>query len=33
LISVRTGQKVTKKEGALLLFIYIAFLITEIFVK
>jgi len=30
---VRTGQKVTKREAAMLLFVYIAFLITEVFVK
>jgi Ca2+/Na+ antiporter len=33
LIVVRTGKKLTKKEALLLLFIYIAFLITEIFLK
>jgi cation:H+ antiporter len=33
LVVVKTGQKITKKEGLLLLSIYIAFLITEIFVK
>jgi cation:H+ antiporter len=33
LIFVRTGKKLTKREGLLLLFIYIAFLITEIFWK
>jgi len=33
LVVVKTGQKITKKEGLLLLSIYIAFLLTEIFVK
>ncbi|MCX6721354.1 MAG: sodium:calcium antiporter [Candidatus Staskawiczbacteria bacterium] len=33
LIVVRTGKKITKKEALLLLFIYIIFLMTEIFVK
>jgi len=32
-ICVKSGQKITKKEGVLLLGIYIAFLITEIFSK
>ena len=32
-VSVRTGQKVTKREAAMLLFIYIAFLITEVFTR
>ena len=33
LIVVRTGKKITKQEALLLFFIYIIFLITEIFVK
>ena len=33
LVVVRTGKKITKQEAALLLFIYIAFLLTEIFIK
>ena len=33
LLFIRSGKKVTKKEGALLLFIYVAFLLMEIFVK
>jgi cation:H+ antiporter len=32
-IAVRTDKKVTKREAAILLFIYIAFLLTEVFVK
>ncbi len=32
-VVVKTGQKITKKEGLLLLSIYIAFLLTEIFIK
>jgi len=32
-ICVRTDRKITKKEAMLLLFVYIAFLITEIFAK
>ncbi len=32
-VCVKTGQKLTKKEGLLLLVVYIAFLITEIFAK
>lgn len=32
-IAVRTDKKVTKREGVILLFIYIAFLLTEVFVK
>lgn len=32
-ICVKTGQRVSKKEALILLFIYIAFLITEIFAK
>ncbi|MBU2540037.1 hypothetical protein KJ786_02655 [Patescibacteria group bacterium] len=33
LLVVKTGQKITKKEGLFLLFLYIAFLITEIFLR
>ena len=33
LIIVRTGKKLTKKEGLLLLSIYVIFLLTEIFIK
>lgn len=33
LIFIRTGKKITKKEGLALLGIYVAFLITEIFIK
>jgi len=33
LISIASGKKITKKEGLLLLFIYIVFLLTEIFIK
>ena len=33
LIVVRTDQKITKKEGLLLIGIYILFLLTEIFLK
>ena len=33
LIVVRTGKRITKQEALLLLFIYIAFLLTEIFIK
>ena len=33
LVVVKTGQKITKKEGLILLSIYIAFLLTEIFIK
>jgi len=33
LFAVRTGKKITKKEALLLLFIYIIFLVTEIFIK
>jgi cation:H+ antiporter len=33
LLSMRTGNKLTKKEGLMLLFLYIAFLIVEVFVK
>lgn len=33
LVVVRTGKKLTKKEAILLLFIYIIFLLTEIFFK
>jgi cation:H+ antiporter len=33
LIAVRTGKKITKKEALFLLFIYIIFLLTEIFIK
>jgi len=32
-MAVKTGQKITKKEGVMLLGVYIAFLITEIFAK
>ena len=32
-IVVKTGQKITKKEGLLLLSIYIIFLLTEVFIK
>lgn len=32
-VVIKTGQKITKKEGLLLLSIYIAFLLTEIFIK
>jgi len=32
-VVVKTGQKITKKEGLLLLFIYILFLLVEIFIK
>lgn len=32
-IVLRTGQKITKREGLLLIFIYFAFLITEIYFK
>lgn len=31
LFAIKTDKKITKKEGALLLFVYIAFLLTEIF--
>ena len=31
LLVIISGKKITKKEGLLLLFIYIAFLLTEIF--
>jgi cation:H+ antiporter len=30
---INTGRKITKKEGLLLLFIYIGFLLSEIFIK
>ncbi len=33
LLFIRTGRKITKKEGLFLLFIYVVFLITEIFIK
>lgn len=33
LIFIRTGKKITKKEGLFLLFLYITFLIVEIFIK
>ena len=33
LIAVRTGKKLSKKEGLILLLIYILFLIAEIFIK
>ena len=33
LLFIKSGRKITKKEGALLLFIYIGFLLTEIFIK
>ncbi len=33
LIVVRTGKRITKQEALLLLFIYIVFLLTEIFIK
>ncbi len=33
LLFIKTDKKLTKKEGALLLFIYIIFLVAEIFVK
>lgn len=33
LIVVKSGKKITKKEALLLLFIYVLFLITEIFIK
>ena len=33
LITIKTGRKLTKKEGLILLFIYILFLLAEIFVK
>ena len=33
LFVIRTGQKITKKEGIFLLFLYIVFLITEIFFR
>ncbi len=33
LIFIRSGKKITKKEGLLLLFIYIVFLLVEIFIK
>lgn len=32
-VFIRTGRKVTKKEAILLLSVYIAFLICEIFIK
>ncbi len=32
-IAVRTGKKITKQEAVMLLFIYVAFLFTEIFIK
>jgi Ca2+/Na+ antiporter len=32
-IFVRTDERVTKKEAMFLIFVYIAFLLTEIFVK
>ena len=32
-IVIKTGQKITKKEGLFLLSIYVAFLLTEIFIK
>ena len=32
-IVIKTGQKITKKEGLFLLSIYMAFLLTEIFIK
>ncbi|MEK7664937.1 MAG: hypothetical protein AAB361_02230 [Patescibacteria group bacterium] len=31
LLAIKTGEKITKKEALILLFIYIAFLVTEIF--
>lgn len=33
LYAVRTGKKITKREGVILLFIYIAFLLSAIFLK
>ncbi len=33
LIAVRTGKKITKQEAVILLFVYVAFLLTEIFIK
>jgi cation:H+ antiporter len=33
LIAIRTGKRITKQEAVLLLFIYVAFLLTEIFIK
>jgi len=33
LVFVRTGQKITRKEAIFLLFLYIAFLISEILIK
>ncbi len=33
LLFIKTGNKITKKEGLLLLLIYVAFLITEIFIS
>lgn len=33
LFSVRTGQKITKKEGVILIFIYIFYLLTEVLIR
>ena len=33
LVFIKTGKKITKKEGLFLLFIYIAFLVFEVFVN
>ena len=33
LIFIRTGKKITRKEGLFLLFLYVAFLIIEVFIK
>ena len=33
LLFIRTGRKITKKEGLVLLFIYVTFLIVEIFIR
>jgi cation:H+ antiporter len=33
LISIKTGQKITKKEGGVLIGVYVLYLLTEIFIK
>jgi Ca2+/Na+ antiporter len=33
LIAARTDKKITKQEAVLLLFVYVTFLLTEIFIK
>jgi len=33
LVSIRTGQKITKKEGIVLVGVYVIYLLTEIFMR